>query len=77
MRDPDRPLNEVKYTDSLIANAVWPDAEVDNSERLRKVTRPKIKEIFEGWSFVTRFWRQLELSESLEVIIEKMRNEKE
>lgn len=68
-------LNELKYTDALIANAVWPDTHVDNTERLRKVSKPKVNEIFGSWTFITRFWRQLELSESLELAMKKIRNE--
>ncbi len=65
-------LNELKYTDALIANTVWPYTDVDNTERLRKVTKPKIKQIFDDWRFLTRFWRQMELSVSLEKLLEKM-----
>lgn len=69
-------LNELKYTDALIANAVWPDTFVDNTERLRKVSKPKVNQIFGDWTFITRFWRQLELSESLELLVKEKRNEK-
>lgn len=69
-------LNELKYTDALIANAVWPDTYVDNTERLRKVSKPKVNQILGDWTFITRFWRQLELSESLELLIKEKRNEK-
>lgn len=69
-------LNQFKYTDALIANAVWPDTYVDNAERLRKVSKPKVDQIFDNWMFINRFWRQLELSESLELIMKENRNEK-
>jgi hypothetical protein len=59
-------LNGLRYSDSLLARVLWPDAEVDAEERLRKVSRKKANEIFKDWTLVTRFWRQLELSKFLE-----------
>lgn len=59
-------LNGLRYSDSLLAKVLWPNAEVDAEERLRKVSRRKSDEIFRDWNFVTRFWRQLELSKFLE-----------
>lgn len=67
-------LHNIKFTDTLIANFLWPDIDIDNTERLRKVTKPKIKQVLDGWGFVERFWRQLELEESFEDLIKK-RNE--
>jgi hypothetical protein len=58
-------LNGLRYSDSLLARILWPDAEVDAEERLRKVSRKKMLEIFQDWSFVSRFWQQLELSKFL------------
>ncbi len=69
-------LNDLKYTDALIANSVWPDTYVDNTERLRKVSKPKVNQILGSWTFIIRFWRQLELSESLELLVKEKRNEK-
>jgi len=51
----------------LLARILWPDAEVDAEERLRKVIRKRTSEIFQDWEFVTRLWRQLELSKFLEI----------
>lgn len=59
-------LNGLRYSDSLLAKVLWPNVEVDAEERLRKVSRKKSNEIFRDWTFVTRFWRQLELSKFLE-----------
>jgi Family of unknown function (DUF6387) len=61
-------LNGLRYSDALLAKMLWPDAEVDAEERLRKVSRKKVNEIFRDWTLVTRFWRQLELSKFLEGI---------
>jgi hypothetical protein len=61
-------LHHVRYSETLIADTLWPDAEFDSAERLRKVTRPKIKELFDDWALVGRFWRQLELEASFEKI---------
>jgi hypothetical protein len=61
-------LNGLRYSDALLAKVLWPDAEVDAEERLRKVSRKKVNEIFRDWTLVTRFWRQLELSKFLEGI---------
>lgn len=60
-------LNGLRYSNSLLARILWPDAEVDAEERLRKVTRKRTSEIFQDWEFVTRLWRQLELSKFLEI----------
>jgi hypothetical protein len=59
-------LNGFRYSDALLAKVLWPHAEVDAEERLRKVSRKKANEVFRDWTFVTRFWRQLELSTFLE-----------
>jgi hypothetical protein len=61
-------LRGVRYSDALIAELLWPDAEFDSTERIRKVSRKKVYEIFHDWKFVLRFWRQLELSKYLESI---------
>lgn len=60
-------------TDTAIANGIWPpDAResVDITERFRKVTRPMVKDVF-NWSFVSRFWRQLEFEKSLDLLLVK------
>ena len=64
-------LNGLRYSDSLLARVLWPDAEVDVEERLRKVSRKKANEIFQDWTFVTRFWQQLELGKFLERAMRK------
>lgn len=61
-------LRGVRYSDALIAELLWPDAEFDPTERIRKVSRKKVYEIFHDWKFVLRFWRQLELGKYLESI---------
>lgn len=58
-------------TDTAIANAIWPPdirESVDITERFRKVTRPLVREVF-GWSFVSRFWRQMEFEKSLDLLM--------
>ena len=67
-------IHDIKFSDALIANAIWPHAEFDNTERLRKVTRPKADEVF-SWKSIQRFWRQLELEKALDKLFEN-RNEK-
>lgn len=67
-------IHDIKFSDALIANAIWPHAEFDNTERLRKVTRPKADEVF-SWKLIQRFWRQLELEKALDKLFEN-RNEK-
>jgi hypothetical protein len=59
------------YTDAFIARLLWPDNGeefVDLTERFRKVTRPMLREFFD-WNFVERFWRQMELENTLDVIV--------
>ncbi len=58
-------LHGIRYSDALIAGAIWPNAEFDSTERIRKVSRKKVHEVFDDWRFVSRFWRQLELSKFL------------
>lgn len=62
-------LNGLRYSNSLLARILWPNAEVDAEERLRKVARRKTIEIFQDWAIVTRLWRQLELSKFLETVM--------
>jgi hypothetical protein len=60
-----------RFTDAFIARLIWPDNEedfVDLTERFRKVTRPMLSEVFD-WDFVNRFWRQMELENTLDVIV--------
>lgn len=60
-----------KYTDAFIARTIWPDDGeefVDLTERFRKVTRPMLSQFF-NWDFVSRFWRQMELEKTLDVIV--------
>jgi hypothetical protein len=59
-------LRDVRFSDNLVANAIWPAAECDNVERLRKVTRRKIGEVLGAWAPLGRLWRQLELEASLD-----------
>jgi Family of unknown function (DUF6387) len=61
-------LNGLRYSDSLLAKVLWPNAEVDTEERLRKVSRKKATEIFQDWTVATRLWRQLDLSKFLEKV---------
>lgn len=68
-------INNAKFTDNLIANAIWPDSEVDTTERIRKVTRLKISQVFDSWSLIGRLWRQLELEKSLDILVSGMRND--
>ena len=63
-------LTGCKYTDNVIANALWPDADVDTTERLRKVSRPKVKALFQDWYSIGRLWRQLELIAALNSLIQ-------
>jgi hypothetical protein len=68
-------VTNTRYTDAFMAKAVWPDTAdvaefVDTSERFRKVTRPMVEEVFH-WNFVQRFWRQMELENTLDVIVER------
>lgn len=61
-------INGLRYSDALIADLLWPHAEFDAAERVRKVSRKKVHEVFDDWKFVTRFWRQLELIKYIESI---------
>jgi hypothetical protein len=70
-------LNNCEFTDSLIAQSLWPDSSVksevgsfDPIERLRKTTRPKVQEII-SYSTVNRFWKQLELENFLKKVERK------
>jgi len=47
-------LNGLRYSNSLLARILWPGAEVDAEERLRKVARKRTREIFQDWKFVMR-----------------------
>jgi len=64
-----------KFTDNLIASALWPDSDVDTTERLRKVARPKARAIFDSWGLIGRFWKQLEVEQGLEDVIRKKESE--
>jgi len=59
-----------KYTDNVIANTLWPYADVDATERLRKVSRPKVNALFHDWYSIGRLWRQLELSAALKSLVQ-------
>jgi hypothetical protein len=48
-----------RYTDETIADALWPGSRVDNVERLRKVTRPKLQQIWGESVGALRLWPQL------------------
>lgn len=65
-------LHDVRYSEALIADTLWPHAHFDSVERLRKVTRPKIDQIFDDWTLVGRLWRQLELEASIEKVVGKL-----
>jgi len=61
------------YTEAFMATAIWPDNAdssefVDTTERFRKVTRPMVEQVFE-WNFVQRFWSQMELENTLDVVV--------
>jgi len=59
------------YTDAYVASLIWPDTGdefVDLTERFRKVTRPMVQEVF-AWDYVNRFWRQMELENSLDMVV--------
>jgi hypothetical protein len=58
-------LHGLRYSETLIADVLWPHAAFNGPERLRKVTRPKMLQVFRDWSFANRFWRQLELELAL------------
>jgi hypothetical protein len=73
-------VTNARYTDAFMARAVWPDGPdatefVDITERFRKVTRPMVEEVFD-WNFVQRFWRQMELENTLDVIVERDKSRK-
>ncbi|RCX31037.1 DUF6387 family protein [Thioalbus denitrificans] len=68
-------LNKARFTNNVISNAIWPLDEVDTTERLRKVTNPKIKEIFTDWTMARRLWRQVELSKALADLVAGTKNE--
>ena len=68
-------LSDSRYTDSLLARTIWPDEDVDVTERMRKVARPKVRMLFDDWSVVSRLHRQIELEKSLERLVEE-RNQK-
>jgi hypothetical protein len=68
---------DCRFTDTYIATLIWPDTGgefVDLTERFRKVTRPMVEEVF-AWDFVQRFWRQMELEKSLELLVEHKNSE--
>jgi hypothetical protein len=64
-------ITNAGYTDAFMAKAIWPDNGgdfVDITERYRKVTKPMVAQTFD-WDFVQRFWRQVELEKSLDVVV--------
>jgi len=66
-------LHDSKYTNNVIANAIWIDSEIDTTERLRKVTIPKVTHIFDDWTFFNRFIKQIEMESALEKIMNGMK----
>lgn len=54
-------IKGVRYSDSFLAQTFWPNAHFDGIERLRKVTRPKVHEMFCDFQVVHRLYRQTEL----------------
>jgi len=71
-------LTGSRYTDAFIARLIWPDNGedfVDLTERFRKVTRPMLAQVF-CWDFVNRFWRQMELENSLDLIVARDKAER-
>lgn len=74
-------INKLGYTDAYIAKRLWPDFSndedfVDVTERYRKVTKPLLKEVFNG-NYLARFWRQVEFSHAMESIISIKKAEQE
>jgi Family of unknown function (DUF6387) len=60
-----------QFTEAHMGRLIWPDTGeeyVDLTERFRKVTRPMVDEVF-SWNFVNRFWCQIELEKSLDVVV--------
>lgn len=64
-------LTDCKYTDSLIANTLWPNEDVNTTERFRKVVRPLCETLFEDWSNIARLGRQIELKKLLRNVAKK------
>lgn len=62
-------LNDSKFTNNVIANAIWPDSEVDTTERLRKVTKPKVEELLTDWRVVRCLARQLEVENAVQSLL--------
>jgi hypothetical protein len=49
-----------RYSERVVADTLWPDAQFDGAERLRKVTWPRVKEtILCENPAAARLWRQL------------------
>jgi hypothetical protein len=51
----------IRYTDKFLAETLWPKAQFDGVERLRKVTRPKLREMLRDGHVLQRLYRQAEL----------------
>ena len=68
-------LKQIKFTDVFIANTLWPNEEIDIVERYRKVTKPKMNEIFQNWVFMRRYWKQLEMEKALDKFVSKTKKE--
>jgi hypothetical protein len=65
-------ITDTRFTDAFIARSIWSDGTeenfVDLTERYRKVTKPMVEAVFH-WNFVQRFWRQMELEKSLDLLV--------
>jgi hypothetical protein len=73
-------ITNAGFTDAFIARAIWPDNGddsdfVDLTERFRKVTRRMVAQVFD-WDFVARFWRQMELENTLDVVVARDKERK-
>jgi hypothetical protein len=54
-------IQGIRYSDSFLAKTLWPNAHFDGVERLRKVTRPRLREILGDLPVLQRLYRQAEL----------------
>lgn len=64
-------LSESKYTDTLIADSLWRDEDVNTTERLRKIARPLSETLFDSWRDIGRLGRQIELMKMMQGLIKK------
>ena len=57
-------LSGERYTDNVLASAVWGADDVDINERLRKVARPKMVELFQDTLTLERLMNQVQIYEA-------------